>query len=208
MPRGRNIWLYLGSNSQPPDCEARAPPVGHRTTLRAEDAFKSWCWRRLLRGPWTVNPKGNQPRLSFGKRDPEAEAQILWPPDEKRGLIGRLGKLTLRLVDPEVGKDGRRKEKGMPEDEMVRWCHPFNEHEFGPTPGDSGEQMGLASHGSWDYKDLVTCSAPTHRSTQIHAHLDGCHEIPSPTRLWQRARTRVTQEIRHTRDTERLGKPK
>ena len=30
------------------------------------DAFKLWCWRRLLRVPWTkeikpVNPKGNQP---------------------------------------------------------------------------------------------------------------------------------------------------
>ena len=31
------------------------------------DAFELWCWRRLLRVPWTareikpVNPKGNQP---------------------------------------------------------------------------------------------------------------------------------------------------
>ena len=31
------------------------------------DAFKLWCWKRLLRVPWTskkikpVNPKGNQP---------------------------------------------------------------------------------------------------------------------------------------------------
>ncbi|XP_058031315.1 uridine-cytidine kinase-like 1 isoform X2 [Ahaetulla prasina] len=32
VPRERNICLYLGSNSQPPDCEARAPPLGHCTT--------------------------------------------------------------------------------------------------------------------------------------------------------------------------------
>ena len=25
------------------------------------DAFEQWCWRRLLRVPWPVNLKGNQP---------------------------------------------------------------------------------------------------------------------------------------------------
>ena len=25
------------------------------------DAFELWCWRRLLKVPWTVNPKGIQP---------------------------------------------------------------------------------------------------------------------------------------------------
>ena len=25
------------------------------------DAFKLWCWRKLLRVLWIVNPKGNQP---------------------------------------------------------------------------------------------------------------------------------------------------
>ena len=27
---------------------------------RRTDAFKLWCWRRLLRVPWTVHLKGNQ----------------------------------------------------------------------------------------------------------------------------------------------------
>ena len=39
------------------------------TTKKAEcqkfDAFELWCWRRLLRVPWTarrsINTKGNQP---------------------------------------------------------------------------------------------------------------------------------------------------
>ena len=30
-----------------------------------------------------VNPKGNQPRIFIGRIDAEAEAPILWPPDEK-----------------------------------------------------------------------------------------------------------------------------
>ena len=66
------------------------------------DAFELWCWRRLLRVPWTareiqlVNPKGNQPRMFIGRTDAEAEIPILWPPDGKNQLIGK---------DPESGKD-------------------------------------------------------------------------------------------------------
>ena len=53
------------------------------------DAFELWCWRRLLRVPWTrkeiqpVHPKGNQSRMFTGKTDAEAETPILWPPDVK-----------------------------------------------------------------------------------------------------------------------------
>ena len=36
-----------------------------KTEHQRMDAFKLWCWRRLLRVPWTarrsVSPKGNQP---------------------------------------------------------------------------------------------------------------------------------------------------
>ena len=60
------------------------------------DAFELWCWRRLLRVPWTarrstlavhprksVLPKGNQSWILIGRTDTEAEAPILWPPDVK-----------------------------------------------------------------------------------------------------------------------------
>ena len=77
------------------------------------DAFKLRCWRRLLR-PLDcneikpVNPKGNQAWIFIGRTD--AEAPILWPPDEKSRLIGK---------DPDAGKDLRQEEKGMTENEMV-----------------------------------------------------------------------------------------
>ena len=47
------------------------------------DAFKLWCWRRLLKSSWDgkefkqVNPKGNQPWIFIGRTDAEAEAPIL-----------------------------------------------------------------------------------------------------------------------------------
>ena len=68
-----------------------------------------------------VHPKGNQPRVFFGRTDAEAETPILWPPDVKNRLIGK---------DPAAGKDGRWEEKGMTEDEMVGWHHQHNRHEF------------------------------------------------------------------------------
>ena len=51
---------------------------------RGIDAFELWCWRRLLRVPWTV--RSNKPLLKeifIGRTDAEAEIPILWPPDVK-----------------------------------------------------------------------------------------------------------------------------
>ena len=53
------------------------------------DAFELWCWRRLLRVPWTArrsnqsNPKGDQSWVFIGRTDVEAETPVLWPPDVK-----------------------------------------------------------------------------------------------------------------------------
>ena len=46
-----------------------------------------WCWRRLLRVPWTArrsnHPKGNQSWVFIGRTDAKAETPILWPGDAK-----------------------------------------------------------------------------------------------------------------------------
>ena len=53
------------------------------------DAFELWCWRRLLRVPWTAR-RSNQsilkeinPEYSLEGTDAEGEAPILGPPDAK-----------------------------------------------------------------------------------------------------------------------------
>ena len=80
------------------------------------NAFELWCYKRLLRVPWTakrsnqLNPEGNRPWIFIERTDGEAEAPILWPPDAKNWLIGK---------DPDAGKDWRQKEKGMAEDETI-----------------------------------------------------------------------------------------
>ena len=46
------------------------------------DAFELWCWRRLLRVPWTAR-RSNQSWVLIGMTDAEGETPIIWPPDEK-----------------------------------------------------------------------------------------------------------------------------
>ena len=49
---------------------------------RRIDAFELWCWRRLLRVPWTARrSKGDQSWVFIGRTDAEAETPVLWPPD-------------------------------------------------------------------------------------------------------------------------------
>ena len=68
------------------------------------DAFELWCWRRLLRVPWT----GNQSWMFIGSTDVEAETPILWSPEAESWLIWK---------DPDGRKDWRQ-EKGW---QRMRW---------------------------------------------------------------------------------------
>ena len=51
-------------------------------------AFELWCWRRLLRVPWTARSSnqsilGDQSWVFFGRTDAKAETPVLWPPHVK-----------------------------------------------------------------------------------------------------------------------------
>ena len=120
------------------------------TECQRIDAFKWWCWRRLLRVPWTSgrsnHPKGNQPWIFTGRTEAEAKALVLWLPDAKNWLTGK---------DPDARKDWRQ-EKGTTEDEMVGWHHRLNRHELDQTQGDSEGQGGLACCSPWGCKESDT----------------------------------------------------
>ena len=79
------------------------------------DAFELWL-EKTLESPLDskeiqpVHPKGNQSWIFIGRTDAEAETPILWPPDAKNWLTRK---------DPDAGKDWRREEKGMTEDDML-----------------------------------------------------------------------------------------
>ena len=95
-------------------------------------ALKNWCFwtvvlENSLESPLNckeiqpAHPKGNQSWIFIGGTVVEAETSILWPPDAKNWLIWK---------DPDAGRDWRQEEKGMTEDEMVRWHHQLDGHDI------------------------------------------------------------------------------
>ena len=94
-------------------------------------ALKNWCfWTVVLEKSLEshldskeiqlVHPKGNQSWIFIGRTDAEAETPVFWPPVGQNWLTGK---------DPDAGKDWRQEEKGVTEDEMVRWHHQHDRHE-------------------------------------------------------------------------------
>ena len=53
-----------------------------------------------------------------------------------------------------VGKIKRQEEKGTTEDEIVRWHHQLDGHEFEQAPGDGEGQRSLACCSPWGCKEL------------------------------------------------------
>ena len=88
---------------------------------RRIDAFELWCWRRLLRVPWTAR-RSNQSILEEISPGCSSEGLML---KLKLQYFGHLCK------DPDAGKDWGQEEKGMTEDEMFGWHHRLNGHKFG-----------------------------------------------------------------------------
>ena len=110
---------------------------------------KNWCfWTVVLEKTLEsllnckeikpVNPKRNQSWIFIGRTD--AEAPILWPPDEKSWLIRK---------DPYNWKDWRQDQKGMTDDEMVGWHHWVNGHEFVQALGGGKGWRSLACCSPW-----------------------------------------------------------
>ena len=93
-----------------------------------------------------ANPKGNQPWIFIGSTDAEAEAQR-WLSDMKSQLLRK---------DPDAGKDWKKEEKGMTEDEMVGWHHQLNAHTFEQALGDGEGQGSLACCSPWGQKKWDT----------------------------------------------------
>ena len=100
------------------------------TTKKAEhwrtDAFELWCWRRLLRVPWTSR-RSNQSILKEISIEYSLEGLM---PKLKRQYFDHLMWRTDWFEDSDAGKDWRWKEKGTTEDEIVTWHHELNGHEF------------------------------------------------------------------------------
>jgi len=88
------------------------------------DAFELWCWRRLLRVPWTAR-RSNQSILKEISPGCSLEGMML---KLKLQYFGRL----MRRVEKDsgAGRDWGQEEKGTTEDEMAGWHHRLDGREF------------------------------------------------------------------------------
>ena len=74
------------------------------------DAFELWCWRRLLRVPWTAR-RYNQPILKKISSGCSLEGLML---KLKLQYFGHI----MRIVDSDAGRDWGQEEKGTT---SMRW---------------------------------------------------------------------------------------
>ena len=112
--------------------------------------FELWCWRRLLRVPWTA------------RRSNKSILKEISPGCSLEGLMLKLklqyfGHLMRRADSFEktlmLGKIEGRKRSGRQRMRLVGWHHRLNGHGFGWTPGVGGGQGGLSCCSSWCLKE-------------------------------------------------------
>ena len=113
------------------------------------DAFELWCWRRLLRVPWTAR-RSNQSILKEIGPGCSLERMMLKLKLQYFGhLMWRVDSLE---KDSDAGRGWRQEEKGMTEDEMAGWHYRGREFEW--TLGVGHGQGGLACCSSWGRKEF------------------------------------------------------
>ena len=132
------------------------------------DAFKLWCWGRLLRVPWTAR---------------RSSQSILREINTKYSLVGLMLKLKLPYFVHLVGRADSLKrswcwerlkleEKGITEDEMVGWHHQLSGHKFEQASGDGEGQGSLACYSPSGCKDFYMTETEQQKgSNGIHHNL-------------------------------------
>ena len=129
------------------------------TTKKSEhrriDAFELWCWRRLLRGPWTR--RSNQSILKEIGPEYSLEGLMLKLKLQYLGhLMRRTDSLEKTLM---LGKIEGRRRRGW---ERMRWLDGIqpsnwlNGHEIEQAPGVGDGQAGLVCCSPWGRKKSDT----------------------------------------------------
>ena len=116
---------------------------------RRIDASELWCWRRLLRVPWTAR-RFTQSILK--EISPGCSLMLKLKLQYFGHMMQRTDSFEKTLM---LGKTEGRRRRVM-EDEMVGWHHRLNGHGFGWTPEAGDAQGGLVYCGSWGHKELDT----------------------------------------------------
>ena len=91
-----------------------------KTECQRIDAFELWCWRRLLRAPWTAR-RSNQSILKEISPEYSLEGLSL---KLKLQYFGHLMRRADSFEDPDAGKDWGRRRRGR---QRMRWLDGITE---------------------------------------------------------------------------------
>ena len=100
-----------------------------KAKCRRIDAFELWCWRKLLRVPWTAR-RSNHSILKEISPGCSLEGPML---KLKLQYFGHLMRRVENIIgkDPDAGRAWGQEEKGTTEDEMAGWHHQLSGLGFG-----------------------------------------------------------------------------
>ena len=116
------------------------------------NAFELWCWRRLLRVPWTAR-RSNQSILK--EINPEYSLEGLsW--SWSSNTLATWWEEPTHWRSPWCWERLKAEEKGTTEDEMAGWHHWINGHEFEQALGVGDGQGRLPCCNPWGHKELDT----------------------------------------------------
>ena len=123
-----------------------------KVECQRSDAFKLWCWIRLLKVPWKAR-RSNQ--LILREINPEYQSleglmlklKLIW--SDFGHLIRTDNSLEKSLMLGKIKAEGEEVSK----DKMAGWHYQCNEHELGQTLEDGEGRGGLVCYSAWGHKE-------------------------------------------------------
>ena len=129
-----------------------------KAECQGTDAFELWCWRRLLRVPWTVRRSNQSVLKEIKPVYPKGDQCVHWRDWCWSWDSSTLATWCIELIHWKRPWCWERLKidagKGRTEDEMAGWHHRLIGHGFGWTPRVGDGQGGLVCYGSWGCKEL------------------------------------------------------
>ena len=116
------------------------------------EAFELWCWRRLLRVPWTAR-RSNQSILK--EISPEYSLEGLMLKLKLQYFVHLMRKASSLEKTLILGKTEGGRRRGR-QDKMVGWHHWLNGHESEQTLGDGEGQGSLVCCRPWSRRESDT----------------------------------------------------
>ena len=124
------------------------------------DAFELWCWRGLLRVPWTAKRSNQSIQREISPEDSLERLMQKLKFQSFGHLMRRADSLEKALMRGKI--EGRRRRRwqrtrwldGITSSmKMVGWHHRPDGHEFEQAPGDGGGQGSRTCCSPWGHKE-------------------------------------------------------